>query len=216
MSTTDTGSLPSFVRQMLADLDSQEEQDRQELSKIEEKIHTIQERIRTRTETKDNVLQLYSPNTQQRPVRTAKPTVDPRQCPLTHEQMRRIGNRREVLIAISKASPGLRVRPTVAIHWMHAAGIIKTDPDNAGKSLARYMRKHPEIWEPQERGWYRLVGALELMNTTPPQPPNPTDQADHPSETGTDQEGPNEDPQQDVGSSGIGDDLQLSQPQGTL
>ena len=129
--------------------------------------------------------------------------------------MRRTGNRREVLIAIAKASPGLRVRPTIAIQWMHAAGIIKTDPDNAGKSLARYMRKHPEIWEPQERGWYRLVGALELMDTTPPRP-NLTAQPDDSSHADTDQEGPNVDPQQDAESSGIGDDLQLSQPQGTL
>ena len=208
MSIPDTSSLPSFVRQMLADLNRQEEQRQQELS-------TIQEEIRTLKETKNQVLRTYSPNTQQRPVRTLKPAVDPRQCPLTHEQMRQIGNRREVLIAIAKASPGLRVRPTIAIHWMHAAGIIKTNPDNAGKSLARYMRKHPEIWEPQERGWYRLVGALDLMDTTPPQPPNPTDQADHPSDAGTEQEGPNGDPQQDVESSGIGDDLQLSQSQGT-
>ena len=207
MSIVDIDSLPSFVRQMLVDFESQEEHDQQELSKIQERIHT-------RRETKDNVLHLYSQNFQQLHVRTVNPTVDLGQCPLTPAQMRTLGNRRNVLIGIAKASLGMRVRPSIATHWMYAAGIITTDPDNAAKSLARYMRKHPEIWEPQERGWYRLVGALALKGTTP-QSPNQTDQTHHPSDAGTEQGGPNGDPQQDAESSATGDVSPLSQPQGT-
>ena len=122
--------------------------------------------------------------------------------------MRQIGNRRHIIEAIAKVSPGMRVRPAVAAKWMHDAGIFETDPTNASKSLARNLRHHPELWEPQERGWFRFVGTLDPQDT-PPQPPAQTDQAESTSDDGTDPNGPDDSTLLQEASSNFDDSSQL-------
>ena len=199
---TDIDSLPTFVREMLADLDSKDAQDQAELT-------TLQEQIRRRRMARIQVIQLYTNNPQEaKSPANGHPTDDSEDCPLTQAQMRQIGNRRHIIEAISKASPGMRVRPLTAAKWMHDAGIFTTEVQHAAKSLARNMRRHPELWEPQERGWFRLVGTLD-PKSTPHQLPAQTDQAEKTSDAGTDQNEPDGNSLHQEESSNFDDSSQL-------
>ena len=169
-------SLPPHARQTLADLDRKDERNRAQ-------IKDLQQELRSRSETKIKVIREYIPDYQGPPTQDIpKPGQAPAGCPLTQEQMRALGNRRRIIIAIALASPDKSVRPSLATQWMSAAGIFNTPPDNAAKSLARYMRRHPEIWEPLDRGWFRFVGTPDQHTGLPS-----TTQSD-PAETFTDAE----------------------------
>ena len=202
MPIKDTDSLPSFVREMLKDFERKDARDQAELT-------TLQEQIRRRQIARTQVTQLYTNNPQEAAFPTnANPTVDFGECPLTQAQMRQIGHRRRIIEAIAKTSPGMRVRPAVAAKWMRDAGIFTTEVQNAAKSLARNMRRHPSIWEPQERGWFRFVGTLDPQHT-PPEPPVQTDQVESTSDGTTDQNGPHDSTLLQEESSNFDDSSQL-------
>lgn len=204
MIITHADLLPDFVRQTLADFENQEANDQAD-------IERIQERIRIRREAKYRIIQLYAPVLNDLEHLDNIITIDdPEQCPLTKDRMRELGTRTRILSAIAQLSPGRRVRPLLAARWMSDAGISETPPDNAAKSLARFMRRHPELWEPQERGWFRFIG------TSDPQAElsgNMTQ--DEPSDTDTDQEEPSGNVQYELESTSTDDTSSLSQRYGT-
>ena len=176
-------SLPDHARKTLADLDRKDETNRAQ-------IKNLQKEIRNRSETKIKVINEYIPDYQGPPTQAiSRPSQDPTGCPLTQEQMRQLGNRRDIIIAIALASPDKTVKPSLATKWMSDAAIFNTPPDNAAKSLSRYMRRHPEIWEPLQRGWFRFVGTPDQYTGLPA-----TITQTDPAETFTDTEESQEEP----------------------
>ena len=148
-----------YVKQFLDGLDLEDAED-------EEEIRKIRKRMREREEIRDRISRLHYSGTQDEEL----PDTDLFACPLTGEEMRRIGNRHRLLEEIARRSPDGRVRSIDAARWMRTAGIFATDPENAAKSLARQMRRTAETWEAQEPGWFRLVAwARELERSDEPQ-----------------------------------------------
>ena len=201
--TTHADLLPPHIRQTLADFENQEAKDQAE-------IETIQEKIRIRREAKYRIIQLYAPifSDLANP-ENAYRTDASGQCPLTQERMRELGTRIRILATIATLSPDYKVRPLLAARWMSDAGIFETPPDNAAKSIARYMRRHPELWEPQERGWFRFLGMpdpqTELTGGATQEEPLHTD---------TDQEEHNGNVQYEPESTSTDDTSSLSQTHG--
>ena len=136
----------TYVQQFLDGLDREDAEDA-------EAIRNLRERVRERGEIRTRVIRMHQTGVQGE----ISPAVDLTGCPLTREEMRAIGNRHRLLEEIAQRSPGGRIRSIAAARWMNTSGLFKTDPENASKSLAAYMRRNPAIWEPQEPGWFRLV-----------------------------------------------------------
>ena len=151
----DDYSRRTYVEQFLDGLDREDAADQEELRKI-------RKRMREREEIRERISQLHQGE--------GLPDTDLFASPLTGEEMRTIGNRHRLLEEIARRSPDGRVRSIDAARWMRSAGIFRTDPENAAKSLARHMRSNPDTWEAQEPGWFRLVAwGRELEPSNEPQ-----------------------------------------------
>ena len=136
----------TYVKEFLDGLDREDAED-------SETIREIRDRMRERGEIRTRVNRMHQTGVQGE----ASPAADLTGCPLTGEEMRGLGNRHRILEEIARRSPGGRVRSIAVARWMNTAGLFKTDPENASKSLAAYMRRNPAIWETQEPGWFRLI-----------------------------------------------------------
>ncbi len=77
--------------------------------------------------------------------------------PVSAQEMRAIDDRHDIARLMAERDPLGEVRLLDACRQMHAAGVIKTDPGNAAKAMARAMKKNP-IWEQVAPGRFRLVG----------------------------------------------------------
>ena len=149
----------TYVQQFLDGLDWEDAEDQEEIRKI-------RKRMSDREEIRNLISRLHFTDTQG----DGLPNTDLVGCPLTEEEMRTIRDRHRILEEIARRSPEGTVRSIDAARWMRAAGIFRTDPENAAKSLARHMRRTAETWEAQEPGWFRLVAwARELERSNEPQ-----------------------------------------------
>ena len=136
----------TYVQQFLDGLDGEDAEDQEEIRKI-------RKRMNEREEIRNLISRLHCTDTQGE----GSPNTDMLGCPLTGEEMRMIGDRHRLLEEIARRSPEGTVRSIDAARWMRSAGIFRTGPENAAKSLARHMRRTAETWEAQEPGWFRLV-----------------------------------------------------------
>ena len=149
----------TYVQQFLDGLDREDAEDQEEIRKI-------RKRLKDREEIRDRISRLHCTDTQG----DGLPNTDMFGCPLTGEEMRMIGDRHRLLEELARRSPEGTVRSIDAARWMRAAGIFRTDPENAAKSLARHMKRTAETWEAQEPGWFRLVAwSTELEWSNEPQ-----------------------------------------------
>ena len=152
-------SMRPYIQPFLDGLDQEDAED-------EEEIRKIRKRMRERDEIRGRIGWLHYPDTQGE----GSENTDMFGCPLTREEMRTIRDRHRILEEIARRSPHGRVRSIDAARWMWSAGVFRTDPENAAKSLARHMRRTAETWEAQEPGWFRLVAwATELERSDEPQ-----------------------------------------------
>ena len=150
MEDNPTPAMEPFVNEMLADFDNRDEADR-------EKIKAIQQRIRERSVVRSHIRRQYVPGTlDEGPLDT-----DPDGCPLTIDEMRKIGDRYRLLEEMASRSPGGRIRSIAAAKWMRAAGIVSTNAENVSKSLARHMRRNPGTWHADGPGQFQLIDTDE-------------------------------------------------------
>ena len=121
----------TYVQQFLDGLDREDAEDA-------ETIREIRERMRERGEIRVRVNRMNQTGMNQTGVQgEVSPAVDLTGCPLTGEEMRGLGDRHRILEALAQRSPGGRIRSMAAARWMQNAGIFKTGPENASKSLRR-------------------------------------------------------------------------------
>ncbi len=145
MGDTNAPATEDSVTEMLEDLNRQDEEDRRQIRKI-------RTGIRERGITKNHIMREYGPGNQRRDT-----SLDG--CPLTKVEMRAIGDRHRIIEEIARQSPERSIRSITIAKWMRAAGIFRTNPENASKSITRHMRMNPATW--------RLVGIarFQLIDT---------------------------------------------------
>ena len=82
-------------------------------------------------------------------------------CPLTLARRREIGEKHVALCAIAEATPSRVVHTRTVARWLIEAELMPDHMDNARVSLTSYMRLRPNIWEPAERGYFRLIAPVK-------------------------------------------------------
>ena len=92
--------------------------------------------------------------------RTGTGRVAVKDCPLTLARMREIGEKYLALSAIAEATPSRVVHTRTVARWLIEADLMPDHMDNARVSLTSYMRLRPNIWEPVERGYFRLIAPV--------------------------------------------------------
>ena len=71
--------------------------------------------------------------------------------------MRAVGDRNRIMEEIARRSPERSIRSITLARWMRAAGIFRTSPENASKSIARHMRMNPDTWRPAGTARFQLI-----------------------------------------------------------
>jgi hypothetical protein len=150
MENTPAPAMEAFAAEMLEDMNRRDAEDQEEIRKI-------QGRIRERGVVKNHIMHEYGSGTGDQGL----PDTELDGCPLTGDEMRRIGNRQRILEEIASRSPGGRIRSMAAARWMRAADIIKTNPENVSKSLAMHMRRNPATWHAVAPGQFQLIDTDE-------------------------------------------------------
>ena len=150
MENTPAPAMEAFAAEMLEALNRRDAEDREEIRKI-------QGRIRERVVVRNHIIDEYGSGTGDQGL----PDTELDGCPLTGDEMRRIGNRHRILEEIARRSPGGRIRSMAAARWMRAADIIKTNPENVSKSLAMHMRRNPATWHAVAPGQFQLIDTDE-------------------------------------------------------
>ena len=89
--------------------------------------------------------------------RTGAGRVAVKECPIALAQRQEMGEKYRALYAIAEALPGRVVHTRTASTWLIEAGLIPDHLDNARVALRSYMKLRPSIWEPVERGFFRLI-----------------------------------------------------------
>ena len=153
MENTNGPAMETFATEMLQDLDRRDAEDREE-------IKSIQGRIRERGVVRNHIIRQYGADTWDEGL----PDANLEGCPLTGDEMLRIGNRYQILVEIARRSPRRRIRSMAAANWMSAAGIVRTNPENVSKSLARHMRRNPATWHPTGPGEFQLIDTDETLD----------------------------------------------------
>ena len=89
--------------------------------------------------------------------RTGTGRVAVEECPLTVSRRQEMGEKYRALYAIAEALPGRVVHTRTAATWLIEAGLMPDQLDNARVALTSYMKLRPSIWDPVERGFFRLI-----------------------------------------------------------
>ena len=92
--------------------------------------------------------------------RTGASRVAVEDCPLTLARRRESGEKYVALCAIAEATPSRVVHTRTTAKWLIEADLMPDHMDNARVSLTSYMRLRPEIWEPVEKGYFRLIAPV--------------------------------------------------------
>ena len=150
MENNATPAMEPFATEMLADLNRRDVEDR-------EKIKAIQQLIRERGVVRSHIRRQYGLGTwDEGPLDT-----DLDGCPLTTDEIRKIGDRYRILEEMARRSPGGKIRSMAAARWMSAADLFETHPENVSKGLARHMRGNPATWHPTGPGEFQLIDTDE-------------------------------------------------------
>ena len=148
----DGPKMAAFAEEMVADLERQIEQS-EEIIKLQ---HGRIERLR---QARAHVIDLYSgtaPLTQQ-VGRINRRGASLEGCPISWDEMKKLGDRHLIVGTIAGRDPQSRVHVPSAARWLHHAGIVATVPSSLTKTLVRAMRRQPTIWIDEGRGWFRLI-----------------------------------------------------------
>ena len=89
--------------------------------------------------------------------RTGTSRVAVKKCPLTLAQRQENGEKYVALYAIAEALPDRVVHTRTAASWLIEAGVMPDQIDNARVALTSHMKLRPRVWEPVERGFFRLI-----------------------------------------------------------
>ena len=86
---------------------------------------------------------------------------------ISHQEMRAIGNRREIFRVMSERDSEGSIGALQACRQMQAAGVFTTDAANAAKALSRTLRRDPEF-EETSRARFRYIGPRRDSTSNPP------------------------------------------------
>ena len=89
--------------------------------------------------------------------RTGASRVAVEECPLALARRQEIGEKYRALYAIAEAMPNREVHTRTTAKWLIEAGLMPDQIDNARVALTSYLKLRPSIWEPGERGFFRLI-----------------------------------------------------------
>ena len=92
--------------------------------------------------------------------RTGASRVAVEDCPLALARRQEIGGKYPALYAIAEAMPGRVVHTRTVARWLIEADLMRDHMDNARVALTSYMKLRPEIWEPVEKGCFRLIAPV--------------------------------------------------------
>ena len=92
--------------------------------------------------------------------RTGTGRVAVKDCPITLARRQEIGEKYPALYAIAEAMPGRVVHTRTVARWLIDAELMPDHMDNARVALTSYMKLRPEIWEPVEKGYFRLIAPV--------------------------------------------------------
>ena len=92
--------------------------------------------------------------------RTGASRVAVEECPLTLARRQEMGEKYVAFYAIAEALPNRVVHTRTAATWLIEAGLMPDNIDNARVALTSYMRLRPKVWEPVERGFFRLIAPV--------------------------------------------------------
>ena len=150
MENNATPAMEPFATEMLADLNRRDVEDR-------EKIKAIQQLIRERGVVRSHIRRQYGLGTwDEGPLDT-----DLDGCPLTMDEIRKIGDRYRILEEMARRSPGGKIRSIAAARWMSAADLFRDSPGERVERVSPAHAGNPATWHPTEPGEFQLIDTDE-------------------------------------------------------